>query len=63
MHLWKIEEENIAHPGKPGRFIQVRVGIHSGMCHAGVIGLTTMEYDLWGDAVYMVTREFKSLEL
>merc|ERR1719460_2191184 len=36
--------------------IQVRVGIHSGPCVAGVIGHRKFAYDIWGDAVNTASR-------
>lgn len=36
--------------------IQVRVGIHSGPCVAGVIGHKKFAYDIWGDAVNTAAR-------
>eukprot|EP00747_Dinoflagellata_sp_TGD_P123899 gnl/TRDRNA2_/TRDRNA2_173899_c6_seq1.p1 gnl/TRDRNA2_/TRDRNA2_173899_c6~~gnl/TRDRNA2_/TRDRNA2_173899_c6_seq1.p1 ORF type:complete len:325 (+),score=66.00 gnl/TRDRNA2_/TRDRNA2_173899_c6_seq1:88-975(+) len=36
--------------------IQVRVGIHSGPCVAGVIGNKKFAYDIWGDAVNTASR-------
>merc|ERR1711920_46975 len=39
-----------------GDLIQVRVGIHSGPCVAGVIGHKKFAYDVWGDAVNTAAR-------
>merc|ERR1712048_1047157 len=39
-----------------GEPIQVRVGIHSGPCVAGVIGHKKFAYDIWGDAVNTAAR-------
>merc|ERR1712232_111463 len=36
--------------------IQIRVGIHSGPCVAGVIGQQKFAYDVWGDAVNTASR-------
>merc|ERR1712151_1127089 len=36
--------------------IQVRIGIHSGPCVAGVIGHKKFAYDIWGDAVNTASR-------
>lgn len=39
-----------------GQMIQVRIGIHSGPCVAGVIGHQKFFYDVWGDAVNTASR-------
>eukprot|EP00933_Yihiella_yeosuensis_P042678 TRINITY_DN3732_c0_g4_i1.p1 TRINITY_DN3732_c0_g4~~TRINITY_DN3732_c0_g4_i1.p1 ORF type:complete len:511 (+),score=86.05 TRINITY_DN3732_c0_g4_i1:36-1535(+) len=39
-----------------GQKIQVRCGIHSGPCVAGVIGQNKFYYDVWGDAVNTASR-------
>lgn len=36
--------------------IQVRVGMHSGPCVAGIIGHKKFAYDIWGDAVNTAAR-------
>eukprot|EP00397_Hematodinium_sp_SG-2012_P026455 GEMP01027717.1.p1 GENE.GEMP01027717.1~~GEMP01027717.1.p1 ORF type:complete len:453 (+),score=81.00 GEMP01027717.1:680-2038(+) len=36
--------------------IEVRVGIHSGHCIAGVLGQKKFAYDVWGDAVNTASR-------
>ena len=36
--------------------LQVRVGIHTGSCVAGVIGRRKFIYDIWGDAVNTASR-------
>lgn len=36
--------------------IQVRVGMHSGPCVAGIIGHKKFAYDIWGDAVNTASR-------
>ena len=33
------------------RVIQQRCGVHTGQCVAGVLGSTTLAYDIWGDDV------------
>merc|ERR1712217_636003 len=39
-----------------GEPLQVRIGIHSGPCVAGVIGQKKFAYDIWGDAVNTAAR-------
>jgi len=39
-----------------GEQIQIRVGVHTGACVAGVIGQNKFAYDIWGDAVNTASR-------
>ena len=41
---------------KYGTSFQVRIGLHSGPCIAGVIGVKKFAYDVWGDAVNTASR-------
>jgi adenylate cyclase len=45
-----------ARPPLNGRKLALRVGIHTGMATAGIIGDTRFSYDVWGDAVNTASR-------
>jgi len=41
---------------KHGTEFQVRIGVHTGPCIAGVIGVKRFAFDIWGDAVNTASR-------
>ncbi|CAD7923826.1 unnamed protein product, partial [Amoebophrya sp. A120] len=44
------------HPKNPDHTLDIRIGIHSGSCVAGVIGQRKFAFDIWGDAVNTASR-------
>ncbi len=50
------EEMALVREEFPGFVLDIRIGIHTGPCIAGVIGRQRLIYDLWGDTVNLASR-------
>jgi class 3 adenylate cyclase len=52
-----VNEMNQTFPDLPkGKKLGIRVGIHTGECVAGVVGLRRPVYDTWGSTVNIASR-------